>query len=73
LPSDNKTKFHKITVDLAAVEKGHTLGTVYMDGVAVHGVRAIKIESSYQSVTEVTLTMIANVAVEVDGAEVSQE
>jgi hypothetical protein len=73
LQNDKEPKFHKITINLAAIEKGHTLGSVQMDGVVVKGVRSIDIHASHQDVTEVTLTLIASVDAEIFGAEVLQE
>lgn len=71
MPSDNK--FPTVTVKLAAYNAGHTLGTVMLDGVPVKGVRHIDIDAGYNQVTEVTLTLIAAVEMEIDGAQVSQE
>lgn len=64
------SSFHHIKINLSAHDNGRTLGTVELDGKPLHGVRDIKIEAGFQRVTEVTLTLIASVEAEFDGAAV---
>ena len=66
----NDSKFSTVAVKLAAYNAGHTLGTVMIDGVPVAGVRHIIIDAGHNQVTEVTLTMMAAVDMEIDGAKV---
>lgn len=65
-------KFHHIEITLQPFERGHTLGTVKLDGEELSNVRGIKIESGYDQVTEVTLTVIANVTATINGAKVTE-
>lgn len=64
------SKFSTVAVKLNAYNAGHTLGTVTIDGVPVKGVRHINIDAGHNQVTEVTITMMAAVDVEIDGARV---
>jgi ABC-type transporter Mla subunit MlaD len=68
LPSDSK--FPSVTVKLNAYHDGLTTGTVLIDGVPVNKVRRISIDTGHNQVTEVTITLIASVDIEIDGAEV---
>ena len=65
-------KFHHVEVTLQPFEHGHTLGTVKLDGEELSNVRGIKIESGYDKVTEITLTIIASVSATVNGAKVTE-
>jgi hypothetical protein len=69
LQSDNVHTFH---VELSALEKGHTLGKVRLDGNELHGVRSVSVNAGYHSATEITLTMIASVDVTVNGVQVTE-
>lgn len=64
-------QYHHITIVLHPYDAGHTPGTVEIDGVPVKCVRGIKIEGGYNQVTEVTLTLLASVEVDADGAVVN--
>ena len=50
---------------------GMTLGKVWLDGIELHGVRGVSAKSEYNAVAEVTITMIAGVTGDIDGALVS--
>ncbi len=65
-------KFHHVEVTLQPFEHSHTLGTVKLDGEELSNVRGIKIESGYDKVTEITLTIIASVSATVNGAKVTE-
>ena len=68
----NASEFHHVEVTLQPFEQGHTLGTVKLDGEELRNVRGIKIESGYDQVTEITLTLIASVSATVNGAKVTE-
>ncbi len=65
-------KFHKIEVELSAIENGQTLGRVKLDGNELHGVRSVSVNAGCHSATEITLTMIASVDVTVNGVQVTE-
>jgi hypothetical protein len=46
-----------------------TVGKVFLNGVELRDVRAIKVEAGYNRVTEVTITMIASVTADIADAE----
>lgn len=64
------SKFPTVTVKLNAYNAGLTTGTVLIDGVPVNKVRHISIDAGHNQVTEVTITLMASVDIEIDGAEV---
>ena len=63
-------KFHHVEITLQPFERGHTLGTVKLDGVELRNVRSVKIESGHSQITEVTFTVIAAATVNALGANV---
>ena len=72
MENDNHSGHHKVTLELNAFDGRHTFGRVLLDGVEVRGVRYVGIRSGYNSVTEVTLTMIASVSAEIEDANVTE-
>lgn len=71
MSNDNEAKFHNVRINLAATRRNNTKGTVYIDGMEIKNVKSITIESSYDSTTEVTMTLFANVTADIDGAKVT--
>ena len=60
------TTYHNFKISLGPHDGRRTLGSVEIDGKPVHGVRAIQVLAGHDRVTEVTLTLIASVDMEVE-------
>jgi hypothetical protein len=50
-----------------------TSGKVFIDGVEIKALKSIKIEASYDTITQVTLTLYADVDAEIVNAKVATD